>query len=272
MGSVYEIELAHPQQAVLVAMADHAQDDGTDVYPSIARLAWKTGYSDRQIKRIIKDLLGVGVLIEVTAATQHRPTEYVIFLDGGTQKPPFKLRGDKTPRGDKTGIPGVTKPSPRGDIAASPEPSGNHQGEPPLSSPPTVRSQTTEEIETAWGTYVVEIKPRGRGRDLQPDDRKILRDVLKVADLVEVETAIRECQASDFHQKRGKHKNRPGGKYNSLGKIFKPRPTKGETWRSRIEWWLDRAEERQGGPSSVSPMDFMNAEAKRIREEQERGD
>jgi hypothetical protein len=109
------------------------------------------------------------------------------------------------------------------------------------------------------------MKPRPRARELQPDDRKILAAALKVGDLEELFTAIKTCERSDYHMKRGEFKNRPGGPYKSVGKIFKPRPTKGESWRSRLDWWLDKAEELE---SSGSVTVDVNEEARLIREEQ----
>lgn len=210
------------------------------------KLGELAGVGDRQIRKYLTELEGAG-LLEVTQQGLHKPNIYTLF---GADP-------------DRTCSSGPDRTSSSDEEDAKEEDSANPCGP----QPPVVKSETTRRIDNAWGTYVVEMKPRGRGRELHGDDRKILRDVLKVADPEEVDTAIAECAASDFHMKRGKHKNRPGGKYNSLGKIFKPRPTKGETWRSRIEWWLDRAEERKG---DSTPEFDVNAEAQRIREEQER--
>jgi hypothetical protein len=209
------------------------------------KLGELAGVGDRQIRNYLTELESAG-LLEITQQGLHKPNLYTLFSadpDRACSSGPDRASSsDEEDAGEKDS----TNPLP------------------PTS--PSVKSKTTQEIENAWATYVVKMNPRGRGRELQPDDRKILRAVLKVADLEEVERAIVECEASDFHMKREKHKNRPGGKYNSLGKIFKPRPTKGETWRSRIEWWLDRADERS---SDSTPAFDVNAEAKRIREEQE---
>lgn len=210
------------------------------------KLAELAGVKDRAIRNYLTELEQAG-LLQITQRGLQKPNLYTLF---GADP-------------DRHADAGPDRHEDADEEDAGEEDSAN----PRSPQPPVVKSETTRRIDNAWGTYVVEMKPRGRGRELHADDRKILRDVLKVADPEEVATAIAECAASDFHQKRGKHKNRPGGKYNSLGKIFKPRPTKGETWRSRIEWWLDRAEERKGNGEVTFD---VNAEAKRIREEQER--
>ena len=59
---------------------------------------------------------------------------------------------------------------------------------------------------------------------------------------------------------------RPGGKYNAIAQIIKARRGRNETTRSRIEWWLDKADELDDGKEVVFD---VNAEAERIRREQE---
>lgn len=237
--------LSPTQKLVLVALADNAQDDGK-AWPGKGTIVKKTGLGKSSVYRSLEELEGKQLL---RSGTDERRIEcYWLAVP----------QGEDDSQGG-TGFPTV------GSVIENPqEPSEKPNPLPP--SQPVVKSETIQKIEAAWSTYVLLMKPRGRGCELHPDDRKILREVFKVADLEEVKAAIRECEASDFHMKRGKHKNRQGGKYNSLGKIFKPRSTKGETWRSRIEWWLDRAEERK---DDSTPAFDVNAEAKRIREEQE---
>lgn len=90
MGQVYSIELGHAEQDVLLAMADHAQDDGSNVFPSVDRIAWKTGYDRRSVQRAMKALREGCVLVETAAATRTLPTEYRIDLGAGTLKPLFE--------------------------------------------------------------------------------------------------------------------------------------------------------------------------------------
>jgi DNA-directed RNA polymerase specialized sigma54-like protein len=55
MSQVWELDLPHNAQSIFLALADHADDDGY-CYPSVGRLAWKTGYGVRQVQRTLKDL------------------------------------------------------------------------------------------------------------------------------------------------------------------------------------------------------------------------
>lgn len=87
VGEVYEKEVDGMAQRVLLAMADHAQDDGSQCFPSMPRLAWKLGVSTRTIIRTVKDLEETGVL-EVERAN-GRSNEYRIRLDAIPDKEPF---------------------------------------------------------------------------------------------------------------------------------------------------------------------------------------
>lgn len=107
------------------------------------------------------------------------------------------------------------------------------------------QSETAAQIDEVGAAYIATMNPRSK--DLADDERIIIRNALRVATAEELIICIVTCEASDYHMKRGIYakgaaKERQGGKYNSLGKILKPRPRREETQRSRIEWWLDRAD------------------------------
>jgi hypothetical protein len=61
-GMAWELDIPHNQQFVLLAMADHADHNGGSIYPGTTELAWKTGYSERQVRRIIKQLRDAKIL------------------------------------------------------------------------------------------------------------------------------------------------------------------------------------------------------------------
>lgn len=135
MTAVWGCELAQNEQAVALALADWGNDDGSSIFPSVARIAWKTGYSDRQVRRILRGLESRELLVVVTKATRHRPTEYRMITTAVPQKPPFRadiLSPLEPSRADTEGSQGGHPGSPRPDIAMSPEPSKepsvkNHQ-------------------------------------------------------------------------------------------------------------------------------------------------
>jgi hypothetical protein len=56
MSRVFELEIPAMEKFVLLAMADHARDDGTGCYPSLGRLARKTSLSERGVRKVIRRL------------------------------------------------------------------------------------------------------------------------------------------------------------------------------------------------------------------------
>ena len=78
MSQVWELDIDHGEMIVLLAMADHADDDGQNCYPSNAYLAWKTGYSDRQVRRVLRTLESTGIITRVAHEEGGRglATEY----------------------------------------------------------------------------------------------------------------------------------------------------------------------------------------------------
>lgn len=102
------------------------------------------------------------------------------------------------------------------------------------------QSECAAAIDAVWAVYVAAMNPRRK--EIGDDERLVIRNALKAGSSDELAICIRTCEASDYHMKRGLHVQRKGGKYNAIGTILKPRKQKGETQRSRIEWWLDRSE------------------------------
>src|SRR5579872_4148024 len=58
---VWELDLPRNEKFVALALADHADKSGL-CWPSMRRIAWKTGYGERQIRTIIRSLLDRGIL------------------------------------------------------------------------------------------------------------------------------------------------------------------------------------------------------------------
>lgn len=73
MVKVWEHEFPHPEQAVMLALADHAHDDGEGIRPALDRIAWKTGYARRNVQLILKRLKASGVVVETKPATHNEP-------------------------------------------------------------------------------------------------------------------------------------------------------------------------------------------------------
>lgn len=60
---VWELPLPRDQKFVLLAYADHASHDGTNMYPSVSLVARKTGYGERAVQKITRALQRLGWLV-----------------------------------------------------------------------------------------------------------------------------------------------------------------------------------------------------------------
>lgn len=100
---------------IALALADHASDDGTRIFPSVARLAKKTRLSERTVQRILGKMCDSGwlVLVKNEDGGRGNTREYRINSDWikGDNLSPFNVE-----KGD-------TAVSQKGDTAVSPEPS-----------------------------------------------------------------------------------------------------------------------------------------------------
>ena len=126
------------ERLLALALADHAKDDGTRIWPSVAELSRKTLQSERTVQRQVAAMVARGWL-EVVHVSTGRPgdtNEYRIaaaWIEGGelqTKAPetgvkltPVSQCASCAPAVDKVIHTGVTNDE-TGDTAVSPESSG----------------------------------------------------------------------------------------------------------------------------------------------------
>ena len=79
--SVWLAPLDKAAKAVLLAYADHVLRDGTGGWPSTARVAQMTSYSERWIYEQPKILQSLGVLVMTKPSTPTKPAVYRIDID-----------------------------------------------------------------------------------------------------------------------------------------------------------------------------------------------
>lgn len=90
MSAVWELDLPKEQKLVLLAIADHANDDGF-CWPSMSRIAWKCGYEQkRTVSDIIKKLLASEVLVIIERASGRTPTKYQVRPHLAARLPDFQ--------------------------------------------------------------------------------------------------------------------------------------------------------------------------------------
>lgn len=132
MLKVWEHEFDANDQQTMFALADHADDDGRNIYPSLARVAWKLGVHRDTARRRVQKLRSSGVLVMVTPANPHahKPAEYRFDWTAARPKAPFRSDTAPLPPGGTNAPRGVDAPrgthAPQGGgTAVQPEPSEN---------------------------------------------------------------------------------------------------------------------------------------------------
>lgn len=120
VGQVYDLDLPHNEQSIMLALADHGHDDGSHIRPSVGYLAWKTGYTERQVQTILRRLESKGLIEPVAYATGGRgkATEYQMHIERGAKKAPYvppKGEGIASPYSDAKGE-AISSPYEKGEV------------------------------------------------------------------------------------------------------------------------------------------------------------
>jgi hypothetical protein len=99
MSRVWELDLPQNEKLILLAFADYADDDGLS-FPSIARVAWKSGYSERQTRAIVSELRSRQVLesIDGHAGGRGVSAAYRIHPENHAKLAPFSTENSAVDR------------------------------------------------------------------------------------------------------------------------------------------------------------------------------
>jgi hypothetical protein len=73
---VWQLELAPALKLVAIALADHCNNEGYEARPSQQLLADKTGYQVRHVRRILNELVDLGVIVLDRKSNQHQANSY----------------------------------------------------------------------------------------------------------------------------------------------------------------------------------------------------
>jgi hypothetical protein len=76
-----------------MALSDHADHEGNNAYPGVDLLAWKTNYSERQVRRILEWLEKKEIIVrEGGGLGRGNMVSYQILLQNAPKKPPRQPR------------------------------------------------------------------------------------------------------------------------------------------------------------------------------------
>ncbi|MCC6943761.1 MAG: hypothetical protein IT335_04230 [Thermomicrobiales bacterium] len=91
-GLVWQSSLSRLDKYLMLALADHAHDDGSHVFPSVPMVAWKTMYEERQVRRRLREFEELGYLVRETEGMggRGRSTLYRIDLDALPMREPWR--------------------------------------------------------------------------------------------------------------------------------------------------------------------------------------
>jgi hypothetical protein len=168
MSEVWRTKLPTVEKMVLLVIADHANDEGTEAWPSQATIANKASVSVRTVQRAVNSLVSGGFLrLEKHAGgsancrEDRRPHRYTMILSA--------LRGDatttRTLRGDGDNADGATITPTTGRLS-SPK---NLPLEPSLETPVAVVVANSE-FAIFWGVYPTKV---GKQAAMKAWDRAI---------------------------------------------------------------------------------------------------
>lgn len=175
---------------MLLAIADHASDDGRDAWPSIKTLARRTRLGERTVQRVLKRLADEGQLI-IYPGGGRRSNHYEIPMTSDSTELSTPL-SDRHPRQNDTGytssaysrqIDGAAPSQPcqsTPDTAMTPEPSSNRPR--PLHPAPRVRAVPETDCGGGTAPRAMEILT-GLGTDwnLTPKQRRRLAPMVAAA-------------------------------------------------------------------------------------------
>jgi hypothetical protein len=84
---------------VLLAIADHANGDGVDAFPSTAQLMHKTGLSERGVQVAVAELVKLGELHVAAGGGRGRTNRYRVLMVNPAEDAPFDAENpaEKTP-------------------------------------------------------------------------------------------------------------------------------------------------------------------------------
>jgi DNA-binding transcriptional regulator YhcF (GntR family) len=147
MSECWRTDLPTVEKMVLLVIADHASDDGTEAWPSQATIAAKASISIRTVQRAVNSLVAAGYLWMEKGAggsancrEDRRPHRYTINIK--------RLRGDI-----------VTTRDDRGDIddgnEATLAPTTGRQSRP--MNHPNKPSNETPEFDMFWKSYPIKV-------------------------------------------------------------------------------------------------------------------
>ena len=195
MGLVWEANLDRQLKLVLLAYADHADHDGDNIFPSVGRIAWKTGYHPDSIRRLTKSLIDLEILVS-DGESQLGTNLYHIDYNNLPNLEPYQGTGKRgRPSNNPRTLRGLSENNPRKG-RNNPRKNENNprkviRADPSLN--PSLKKEEIKELkDTTWIRFLELWK------ELFPNKPQPRKDNQKLRD--KVRSRIKEQQFLDYWQ------------------------------------------------------------------------
>jgi biotin operon repressor len=135
MGRVFYTELPAHLKLTLLALADHAEDDGTGIFVGQARLARKTGASERAVRGHIAELRELGLIEKVGRVGSRGSDKHRVVVESlpTSEQIALMFPGRPAEVADRQKLPTGVQASPR--PATQRSSTGNSQAAEPSEEP-----------------------------------------------------------------------------------------------------------------------------------------
>lgn len=133
---------------VLIAIADEADDDGTNAFPSVDRIARKARVPKRTTLRCLQRLEEAGELVVTRPEKRGRGhfNTYAVVMNGATLTPEERARNGAT-EGEKR------RATARGATQSVPDPQTPGSKDPDPHTPPSLPLAVPDPFDEFWATY-----------------------------------------------------------------------------------------------------------------------
>ena len=258
---------------VMLAIADFADDDGF-AWPSHERIGLKIRQTERNAKRIVKQLLDTDELTLDERGTFGRSNQYRINVEALEAKAPRMSPLEGAQR-DIQGTPQRDIQGNQEGQHMSPEPStepseGNRQesqlptdGGQLFATPGSPEVQDEEpEVQEIWDYYMALFGDARRVKTLTPQRRGMIRKGLAA---VGGDASILKRAFDGLKSYREGHPH--GSQDTSIDTVLKTKPG-GSNLTDQIEWWAGQATATASVDASISPVwrDVVTEKKNAVRE------
>ncbi len=238
MAAVWELDGLDPyERLIMLALSDHADDEGR-CYPSVARLAARSGMSERGVQNAITRLIDKGFVSVILNGGKRGANLYIVSPEPTRKQPepPHPVH----PRTECTPAPGAPHPRTRctpTPAPGAPEPSFNHQ-EPPVKNKTREAKKPDEVSEAllAWASpqsvaSFISYRKRHKAKALTPTGAKRLAGHLQ-----EIFNAGGDCDdALAMIEEKGWASIEPDWFFKAKGQVTNGRPAKPSVDRTLLQ-------------------------------------